>query len=73
MKRIVEFKQLYEDVITPTKAKDGDACWDLYVHSVERESDKFVLVHTGLCILPPKGYSGSVKPRSSHTKTDWCL
>ena len=52
----------------PTYANPGDACCDIYAHSIEYIDDKIV-VHTGLHFELPEGYEMEIRPRSSLTKT----
>lgn len=58
-----------ETVKLPTYAKEGDACMDVYVHSVEFKSDGRVVYHTGLHFSLPEDYEMEIRPRSSMTKT----
>ena len=58
-----------EDVKLPTYAKDGDACMDVYVHSIEYKDDGRVVYHTGLHFRLPEDYEMEIRPRSSNTKT----
>lgn len=58
-----------ETVKLPTYAKQGDACMDVYVHSIETKSDGRVIYHTGLHFRLPDDYEMSIRPRSSNTKT----
>lgn len=58
-----------ETVKLPTYAKDGDACMDVYVHSVEHKDDGRVVYHTGLHFRLPEDYEMEIRPRSSNTKT----
>lgn len=58
-----------ETVKLPTYAKQGDACMDVYVHSIETKSDGRVVYHTGLHFRLPDDYEMSIRPRSSNTKT----
>lgn len=58
-----------ETVKLPTYAKDGDACMDIYVHSIEYKDDGRVVYHTGLHFALPKDYEMEIRPRSSNTKT----
>ena len=67
----VEVKIWREDetVKLPTYAKPGDACMDVYVHSIEYKDDGRVVYHTGLHFKLPKDYEMEIRPRSSMTKT----
>lgn len=57
-----------ETVKLPTYSKQGDACMDVYVHSIEEKDDR-VVYHTGLHFKLPEGYEMEIRPRSSNTKT----
>lgn len=67
----VEVKIWREDetVKLPIYAKAGDACMDVYVHSIEYKDDGRVVYHTGLHFALPKDYEMEIRPRSSMTKT----
>lgn len=67
----VEVKIWREDetVKLPTYARPGDACMDVYVHSVEHKDDGRVVYHTGLHFKLPEDYEMEIRPRSSNTKT----
>ena len=58
-----------ETVKLPTYSKEGDACMDVYVHSIEYKDDGRVVYHTGLHFAIPEGYEMEIRPRSSNTKT----
>ena len=68
-KCIVKVWREDETVKLPTYAKDGDACMDIYVHSIEYKDDGRVVYHTGLHFALPKDYEMEIRPRSSNTKT----
>lgn len=57
-----------ETVKLPTYSKQGDACMDVYVHSIEEKDDRIVY-HTGLHFKLPEDYEMEIRPRSSNTKT----
>lgn len=57
-----------ETVKLPTYSKQGDACMDVYVHSIEEKDDR-VVYHTGLYFKLPEDYEMEIRPRSSNTKT----
>ena len=57
-----------DSVKLPTYAKPGDACCDLYAHSIEYKDDR-IICHTGLHFELPEGYEMEIRPRSSLTKT----
>lgn len=58
-----------KDVKLPTYAKPGDACMDVYVHSIEYKNDGRIVYHTGLHFKLPEDYEMEIRPRSSNTKT----
>lgn len=58
-----------ETVKLPTYAKPGDACMDVYVHSIEYKDDGRIVYHTGLHFAIPEDYEMKIRPRSSITKT----
>ena len=58
-----------DTVKLPTYGKDGDACMDVYVHSIEYKDDGRVVYHTGLHFALPEDYEMKIRPRSSITKT----
>lgn len=66
-----EVKVFREDdtVKLPTYGKDGDACMDVYVHSIETKFDGRIVYHTGLHFRLPEDYEMEIRPRSSNTKT----
>lgn len=57
-----------ETVKLPIYSKQGDACMDVYVHSIEEKDDR-VVYHTGLHFKLPEDYEMEIRPRSSNTKT----
>ena len=58
-----------DTVKLPTYGKDGDACMDVYVHSIEFKDDGRIIYHTGLHFALPEDYEMEIRPRSSNTKT----
>lgn len=68
-KTIVKVWREDNTVKLPTYAKDGDACMDVYVHSIERKDDGRIVYHTGLHFRLPEDYEMEIRPRSSNTKT----
>lgn len=58
-----------DSVRLPSYAREGDACMDVYVHSIERKVDGRVVYHTGLHFALPDDYEMEIRPRSSNTKT----
>ena len=58
-----------DTVKLPIYARPGDACMDVYVHSIEIKDDKRIVYHTGLRFKLPEDYEMEIRPRSSNTKT----
>lgn len=58
-----------DTVKLPVYKKTGDACMDVYVHSIEYKDDGRVVYHTGLHFRLPEDYEMEIRPRSSNTKT----
>ena len=58
-----------ETVKLPVYAKQGDACMDVYVSSIEQKEDGRIVYHTGLHFKLPEDYEMEIRPRSSNTKT----
>lgn len=58
-----------DTVKLPTYSKEGDACMDVYVHSIEPKEGGRVVYHTGLHFAIPEDYEMEIRPRSSITKT----
>ncbi len=67
----VKVKVWREDdtVKLPVYAKQGDACMDVYVHSIEHKKDGRICYHTGLHFKLLEDYEMEIRPRSSNTKT----
>jgi dUTP pyrophosphatase len=62
---IVEFIKTHKNAVLPTRAKTGDAGFDLSaIHPGRVAHGERVLVETGLKIAIPAGYVGLVCPRS---------
>jgi len=66
----VKFKKLHPDAITPTKATDGSAGFDLYVtaYAIDEKNNNKETYFTDISIEIPKGYVGLLCPRSSLCK-----
>ena len=65
----VRFKKLYEDTVTPSYAKNGDAGLDLTATHMTWE-ENFIEYGTGIAVEIPEGYVGLVFPRSSVSKKE---
>jgi dUTP pyrophosphatase len=65
----LKYKKLTEKAVTPTKAHDTDAGFDLTVSSITTELGEdgqlIIVFHTGISIELPDNYVGLVYPRSS--------
>ena len=68
----VRFKKLYEDAVTPSYAKMGDAGLDLTAHRLVPciVGIPFMEYGTGIAVEIPEGYVGLVFPRSSISKLE---
>jgi len=65
----VKVKKLHKDAIIPTKAYEGDACFDLYsLIDIEITGGNREIVPTGIAIELPDGYEAQIRPRSSTFK-----
>ena len=65
----VRFKKLYEDAVSPSYAKNGDAGLDLTATHMTWE-ETFIEYGTGIAVEIPEGYVGLVFPRSSVSKKE---
>lgn len=61
----IKYKKLYDSAVTPTKAKYGDAGFDLTVTSIHYDDKGNLVCNTGLAFEIPYGYVGLLFPRSS--------
>ncbi len=62
---LIKFKKLHPEARTPTRAKDGDAGYDLYaIDSAILGPFQRTVVKTGIAVEIPRGYYGRVAPRS---------
>lgn len=67
MREIIKVKveKMYEDVILPIYAHEGDSCCDVYSQEdVYIKAQQTVIVSTGLKFAIPFGYEIEVRPRS---------
>ena len=61
----IKYVKLSADAEEPTRAKAGDAAYDLYsVETVKIEPLYRKIVRTGISVEIPKGYYGRIAPRS---------
>lgn len=56
MNALVKVYRENEDIKLPTYAKEGDACMDVYVSSIEYKDDGRAVYHTGLHFRLPDDY-----------------
>lgn len=68
----VKFKKLYNDAVTPSYAKNGDAGLDLTAYSMTptKAGVPYIEYGTGIAVQIPTGYVGLVFPRSSISKLE---
>ena len=69
----LKVKKLVPEAVLPTKAKDGDAGYDLTTIGDPEINDSYVQYRTGLAIEVPPGYHTELFPRSSISKYDLTL
>lgn len=62
---LVKFKKVCPEAVTPSYAREGDACFDLTAVKVEAFNEEIFIYSTGLAIEIPEGYVGLIFPRSS--------
>ena len=68
------FKKLDPSAVAPSRAKEGDAGYDLVaIDDGTVDADGFIQYRTGLSIDPPQGYHTEIWPRSSISKYDLAL
>jgi dUTP pyrophosphatase len=60
--------------VIPTKGTPFSVGYDLTAISIYKKlSDRTILYDTGIKVQPPKGYYTEIVPRSSISKTGYCL
>ena len=69
---IIKFKKTSNCAVTPTKAHESDAGFDLVAVGVT-QTDKYIEYDTDICVEIPNGHVGLLFPRSSISKTDLSL
>ncbi len=63
-----------QEAVVPTKGTPYAVGYDLTAISVYKKlSEKTTLYDTGIKVQPPQGYYTEILPRSSITKTGYCL
>ena len=62
---IIKFKLLYQDSKPPTRARSGDAGWDLSCHHANSIISGAMVYMTGVAVEIPAGFFGLLRPRSS--------
>jgi dUTP pyrophosphatase len=72
---MLKVKKLIPEAVIPSKAKPGDAGYDLTAidDGTWSADGTYIQYRTGLAIEPPPGYHTELFPRSSGTKTDLML
>ena len=66
----IKFKKLHPAAVTPTRATDGSAGWDLTASewacvNCGFDNNLYAMYHTGIAVEIPAGYMGLLFPRSS--------
>ena len=69
----LKVKKLDPAAVLPTKAKDGDAGYDVVALNDGSWSDTYVEYRTGIAVELPPGYHLELFPRSSISKTHLVL
>jgi dUTP pyrophosphatase len=69
----IKFKKLHPDAKPPTRARHGDAGWDLTCHGIRALDGNTVTFGTGIAVEIPEGYFGLLRPRSSIRTTDYVM
>lgn len=70
----IKFKKLTTHAVTPKKAHETDAAFDLVaVDKAYDPESQYIEIGTGIAIELPKGYIGLLFPRSSISKTPLSL
>ena len=68
----INYKKLSDKAVTPTRATNGSAGYDLVATNITtevNEAGQLILVyHTDLAFEIPEGYEGEIRPRSSISK-----
>lgn len=63
----IYFKKINKNAITPTYAKEGDSCCDLYaVEDVTITPGQRRLIDTGIVIGLPQNFEAQIRPRSGN-------
>ncbi len=65
----IKFKKLHPDAKPPTRAKAGDAGWDLTCIDWQCAGSDVMFFKTGIAVEIPEGYFGLLRPRSSMART----
>lgn len=69
----IPFKKLYPDAEAPFRKHEGDAAFDLTVHSVECIGYGVFMFKSGIAVEIPEGYFGLIRPRSSMSKSHYVV
>lgn len=74
MKTQIKFRKLVPEAQIPTRAKNGDAGFDLVaIDDGVVDSEGFIQYRTGLAVEPLQGVHTEIWPRSSISKYDMAL
>ena len=70
----IKFTKVSPEAVTPKKARDGDAAFDMVAISVEENRKLGIVTYgTGIALEIPRGYVGLLFPRSSVYKEQLSL
>ena len=62
---VVGINLLTKEAKTPTRAREGDACWDIYsIQSMNISPSRTAHIRTGISLEIPAGYMVEIRPRS---------
>lgn len=69
----INFIKLHEDAVTPKRAREGDAGFDLVATECDFAANGMFQCKTGIAVEIPPGYFGAIFPRSSIRNTPLIL
>lgn len=69
----INFIKLHEDAVTPKRAHDTDAGFDLVATECGFDKTEMFICKTGIAVEIPPGYFGAIFPRSSIRNTPLIL
>lgn len=69
----INFSKLHPDAVTPKRAHDTDACFDLVATETDFAPNGMFVCKTGIAVEIPPGFFGAIFPRSSIRSTPLVL